>query len=58
MKRAEYKTEPDKIAIKDLIRLFNEYFLQKRNTFNNPGEFLWTRQTETETSVLAETDRD
>ena len=26
MTRAEYKTEPDKIAIKDLIRLFNEYF--------------------------------
>ena len=50
MKRAEYKTEPDKIAIKNLIRLFNEYFLQKRNTYYNPREFLWTRQTETETS--------
>ena len=27
MTRAEYKTEPDKIAIKDLFWLFNEYFL-------------------------------
>ena len=26
MTRAKYKTEPDKISIKDLIRLFNEYF--------------------------------
>ena len=31
MTRAEYKTDPDKIAIKDLIRLFNEYFLPKKN---------------------------
>ena len=47
--RAEYKTEPDKIAIKELIRLFNEYFLPKRNTYNNRGEFFWTKQTESET---------
>ena len=25
MTRAEYKTEPDKIAVKDHIRVFNEY---------------------------------
>ena len=49
MTRAEYKTEPDKIAIKDLIRLFNEYFLPKRNTYHNRGEFFWTRQTKPET---------
>ena len=49
MTRAEYKTEPDKIAIKDLIRLFNEYFLPKRNVYHNRGEFFWTKQTETET---------
>ena len=35
MTRAEYKTEPDKIAVKDLIRLFNEYFLPERNTYHN-----------------------
>ena len=49
MTRAEYKTEPDKIAIKELIRLFNEYFLPKRNTYHNRGEFVWTKQTESET---------
>ena len=49
MTRAEYKTEPDKIAIKELIQLFNEYFLPKRNTYNNRGEFFWTKQTESET---------
>ena len=50
MTRAEYKTEPDKIALNDLIRLFNEYFLPKRNTYPNSGEFFWTKQTETETT--------
>ena len=49
MTRAEYKTEPDKIAIKELIRLFNEYFLPKRNTYHNREEFFWTKQTEAET---------
>ena len=49
MTRAEYKTEPDRIAVKDLIRLFNEYFLPKRNTYHNRGEFFWTKQTESET---------
>ena len=47
--RAEYKTEPDTIAVKDLIQLFNEYFLPKRNTYHNRGEFFWTKQTESET---------
>ena len=46
MTRAETKTETDKMAIKDLIRLFNEYFLSKRNTYNH-GEL--TKQTEAET---------
>ena len=49
MTRAEYKTEPDTIAMKDLIRLFNEYFVPKRNTYHNRGEFFWTKQTESET---------
>ena len=35
MTRAEYKTEPDKKAIKELIRQFNEYFLSKRNVYYN-----------------------
>ena len=49
MPSAEYKTEPDTIAVKDLIRLFNEFFLPKRNTYHNRGEFFWTKQTESAT---------
>ena len=49
MTRAEYKTESDIIAIKGLIRLFNEYFLPKQNTYHNRGEIVWTKQTESET---------
>ena len=45
----EEKTEPDIIAIKDLFRLFNEYFLPKRNASHKCGEFCWTKQTKTET---------
>ena len=49
MTRAEYKTKTDKVAIKDVIRLFNEYFLPKGNTYHNRDEFFWTTQTESET---------
>ena len=35
MTSAEYKIEPDKIAVKDLIRLFIVYFLLKMNTHHN-----------------------
>ena len=38
--RAAYKTESDSIKIKDLIRLFTEYYLPKRNTHYNHGVFL------------------
>ena len=31
--RAEYKTEPDNIKIKDLIRLYTEHYLPKRNIY-------------------------
>ena len=36
--RAEYKTEPDNIKIKDLIRLYTEHYLPKRNTYRNRGD--------------------
>ena len=49
MTRAKYKTEQDKIAVKDFIRLFNEYFLPERNTYHHCRDFFWTRKTETET---------
>ena len=47
--RAEYKTEPDSIKIKDLIRLYTEYYLPKRNTYHNRGDFFWAKQSENET---------
>ena len=47
--RAEYKTEPDSIKIKDLIRLFTEFYMPKRNTYHNRGYFFWAKQTEDET---------
>ena len=37
--RAEYITEPDVIKIKNLIRLFSEHYLPKRNTYHNRGDF-------------------
>ena len=46
--RAEYKTEPDSIKTKDLIRLFTEYYLPKRNTYYNRRDFFWAKQTEEE----------
>ena len=47
--RAEYKTDPDSIKIKDLIRLYTEYYLPKRNTYHNRGDFFWRKQSEEET---------
>ena len=47
--RAEYKTEPDTIKIKDLIRLFTEFYMPKRNTYHNREDFFWAKQTEVET---------
>ena len=47
--RAEYRTEPDSIKVKDLIRLFTEFYMPKRNTYHNRGDFFWAKQTEDET---------
>ena len=44
--RAEYKTDPDSINIKDLIRLFLEYYLPNWNTYHNRRDFFWAKQTE------------
>ena len=47
--RGEYKTEPDSIKILDLIRLFTEFYMPKRNTYHNRGNFFWAKQTKEET---------
>ena len=41
--RAEYKTHRDSKKIKDLIRLCTEYYLPKRNTHHNRGDFFWAK---------------
>ena len=47
--RAEYKTELDSIKVKDLIQLFTNFYLPKRNTYQNRGDFFWAKQTKDET---------
>ena len=47
--RAEYKMEPDSIKVKDILRLFTEVYMPKRNTYHNRGDFFWTKQTEDKT---------
>ena len=49
MARAEYKTEPDKIAKKN-NPVIQRTFLAAKNTYHNRGEFLRTKQIEHETS--------
>ena len=46
--RVEYKTEPDSIKIKVLIPLFTQYYLLKRHTYHNRGNF-WAKQTDERT---------
>ena len=47
--RTEYKTEPDSIKMKDLIRLYTKHYLPKRNTYHIRGDFFWAKQSENET---------
>ena len=44
--RAEFKTEPDSIKIKEMIKLFTEPYLPITNTHDNRGVFCWAKQTE------------
>ena len=37
------------MKILDLIRLFTEFYMPKRNTYHNRGVFFWAKQTEDET---------
>ena len=50
MIQAEFKTEPDKLAIKDLKQLFTEHFPSKTNVNKNGSEFFWTIEAETDIS--------
>ena len=46
--RTENKTDQDSIKLKDLIRLFLEYYSLKQNTYHNRGDFFWANQTKEE----------
>ena len=48
--RAEYKTEPDIIQIKDLIGLFSGYYMPKHDTYHNRVEFFQAEQTKDKTT--------
>ena len=37
--RSEYQTDPDNIRIDKLIKLYNRYYLPKRNKDNSRGDF-------------------
>ena len=53
--RAEYKTEPDSIKVKDLIRLITEFYMPKRNTYHNRGFLLGETNRRGNTGRLLET---
>ena len=42
---AKYETEPYSIKMKKLIRLYTEFYMPKRNTYHNRGDFFWAKQT-------------
>ena len=50
--RAEYKTEPDGIQVKDLIRIYTEYYLPTRNTNFNRRDSFWAKQSENKIKEL------
>ena len=45
----EFNTDSDTIKTDKLIQLFREYYMPKRNTYHNRGDFFWAKQEEHET---------
>ena len=46
--KGEFNTDPDTIKTDKLIQLFREYYMPKRNTYHNRGDF-WAKQEENQT---------
>ena len=46
--KSECRTNPNKIKIKKLFKLYNRYYLPKRNKYNPRGDLFWAKQTGTE----------
>ena len=47
--KGEFNTDPDTINTEKLIHLFKDYYMPKRNTYHNRGDFFWAKQEENET---------
>ena len=48
--KGEFNTDPYTINTEKLIQLFKDYYMPKRNTYHNRGDFFWAKQDENETS--------
>ena len=47
--KGEFNTDPDTINTEKLTQLFKDYYMPKRNTYHNRGDFFWAKQEENET---------
>ena len=47
--KGEFNTDPDTINIEKIIQLFKDYYMPKRNTYHNRGDFFWAKEEENET---------
>ena len=47
--KGEFNTDPDTINTEKLIQLFKDYYMPKRNTYHNRGDFFWAKEEENET---------
>ena len=49
IKQYDPRSEPDKFTIEELFKLYSRHYSSKRNKYNPRGDFLWTKQGDTET---------
>ena len=47
--KGEFNTHPDTINTEKLKQLFKDYYMPKRNTYHNRGDFFWAKQEQNET---------
>ena len=48
-RKREFNTDPDTIKTEKLVQLFKDYYMPKRNTYHNRGDFFWAKQEDNET---------
>ena len=47
--KEEFNTDPDTINTEKLLQLVKDYYMPKRNSYHNRGDFFWAKQEENET---------